>query len=79
MARFTGVELNAVGGRWERLEPCQVSANFGSLSAFRTFLDECVSPRTGVQVDDLGLGQQSGHRYETHDDPLPVEGIPDPS
>ena len=37
-----GVELTTGSGRWEPLgNPTQLTANFGSLRGFRTFLDDC--------------------------------------
>ena len=42
IAGFEGVELATGSGRWEPLgNPTQLAANFGSLSGFRTFLDDC--------------------------------------
>ena len=42
IAGFEGVELTTGTGRWEPMgNPTQVAANFGSLSGFRTFLDDC--------------------------------------
>ena len=42
IAGFEGVELTTGSGRWEPLgNPIQVTANFGSLRGFRTFLDDC--------------------------------------
>jgi inosose dehydratase len=42
IAGFEGVELTTGTGRWEPLgNPDQLVANFGSLSGFRAFLDEC--------------------------------------
>ena len=42
IAGFEGVELTTGTGRWEPLgNPAQLAANFGSVSGFRTFLDDC--------------------------------------
>ena len=42
IAGFDGVELTSGTGRWEPLgNPTQLTANFGSLSGFRAFLDDC--------------------------------------
>ena len=42
IAGFEGVELTTGTGRWEPLgNPTQLVANFGSLSGFRAFLDDC--------------------------------------
>jgi inosose dehydratase len=42
IAGFEGVELTTGSGRWEPLgNPTQLTANFGSLRGFRTFLDDC--------------------------------------
>ena len=42
IAGFEAVELTTGTGRWEPLgNPTQLAANFGSLSGFRAFLDDC--------------------------------------
>ncbi len=42
IAGFDGVELTSGTGRWEPLgNPTQLTANFGSLTGFRAFLDDC--------------------------------------
>lgn len=42
IAGFEGVELTTGSGRWEPMgNPTQLAANFGSLSGFRAFLDDC--------------------------------------
>jgi inosose dehydratase len=55
IAGFEAVELTTGSGRWEPLgNPEQLAANFGSISGFRTFLDDC------------GIGAVSSWFFDPH-------------